>query len=330
MSLNTSISNATIQLCLSMISYVESSPSKAYTFNAIAACAVNAFLTISGTLVNSSVIIAFWKSPVLRNKTPFFLIMVLSLSDLAVSLFVHPFFILITVKQLTGTGDCITKTVYLTVVTLITGFSAEILFVINIERYLAIVYPFFYQRHVTNKKILAVIFVLWALWIQVTIVPFFNTELQTTIITICVTVLCLTTIFVYTRVFQIARQKRRLGPKPSMLSTPLQEDSTLVSSCVKTTPGERQKAKLATFMKDIKLAKMFILIVVCSQTCYLPNVAYHVYLRLRNKAIKTEKSLMVGTWVVLFVTLNSTLNSLIFFWKNSQLRKETLRITKCT
>ena len=328
MSFTTSIPNHTVQFCLSLISYVRTPPSQAYTLNGIATCVINAVLTVSTTLVNALVIVAFWKSPLLRNKTPFFLIMVLSITDLAVGLLVHPLFILTTVKQLTGTGDCMSKTAYLTVASLVTGLSGMTLQVINIERYLAIVYPFVYQRHVTKMKLLAATLVLWALWVPVPIAPFFSTKLQGALVTMYVTMVCFTTIFVYTKIFKIARRKRRLAPKPSILSTTIQENPTL-SSDMPTTPAEHQRSKLTEVMKDIKIAKMFILIVVSSQMCYLPDIAYHLYLHVKKEVVKTETSLMLGAWVITLITVNSSLNSLIFFWKNSQLRKEILRIVRC-
>lgn len=328
MAFNASATNTTVKLCLSFISYVRSSPSTGYTINAIAASVVNAILVICGLLVNSLVVIAFWKSPLLRSKTPFFLIMVISINDLLVVLFSHPLFLLSTGKQLAGSGDCATKTIYLTVATLLTGFSGLTLHVINIERYLAIVYPFIHQRHVTRTNLLITTVILWSFWLPIPFVPFFNTSLQGKLIAISATIVCITTIFVYVRIFQIARKKRRLAPEPSRFSVSLQEDSiTALDSTV--TSAVRQRSKLTEAMKDIKLAKMFILLVVCSQVCYLPDIAYHVYEGSKKDVAKTESSLMIGSWVVTFICMNSTLNSLIFFWKNSQLRKEMLRTAKC-
>ena len=325
--MNTLTSNTTVQLCLSISFYVLSSPSKVFTINGVLACVVNGILAVTGTLVNSSVIVAFWKSSLLRTKAPFFLIMVLSITDLAVTLFVHPTFIITMVKQLTGTGDCVSKTIYVTATTLFPGLSGLTLSVINFERYLAIVYPFAYQRCATKQNLFAATVILWLSWIPVTIVPFFaGSKLQSKLMMFYATLACVTTVFVYAKMFQIARRKRRLEPKLSMLNFPSQMKSM---NGLGSGDPVYSRRELTEFIKDVKLAKTFILIVVCTQVCYIPNLVFQVYSYTHQGVMKTVTLMMVGPWAMTFITLNSTLNSLIFFWKNSQLRKETLRIVKC-
>lgn len=328
--MNTLTFNTTVQLCLSISFYVRSSPSKFFTINGVLACVVNGVLAVTGTLVNSLVIVAFWKSSLLRTKAPFFLIMVLSITDLAVTLFVHPTFIIAMVKQLTGTGDCVSKTIYLTATTFFPGLSGLTLSVINFERYLAIVYPFAYQRCATKQNLFAVTVIFWLSWVPVTIIPFFaGSKLQSKLMIFYATLACVTTVFVYAKIFQIARRKRRLEPTRLILSFSSQMKSMNCLDSGDPVYSRRERAKLTEFMKDVKLAKTFILIVVCTQVCYIPNLVFQVYSYTHRGVMKTVTLLMAGPWAMTFITLNSTLNSLIFCWKNSQLRKEILRIVKC-
>ena len=332
-------SNATVQTCFTSISFVRGSPSQAFTINGIVALVVNGILAVTGTLVNSLVILTFWKSPNLRNKTPFFLIMVLSIADLAVGVFVHPLFILAWTRQLSGMGDCTSKTAYIVATTLFPSFSAMTQCVINIERYLAIVHPFVYERRVTKGNVFVATLFLCSLSTPATITLFFDAKMQNKILMFNVTAVCLTTIVVYARIYQIARQKRRMVPKPSMLSAERSphERSAASLDCGQTTAagldcgqttaaGKREK--LRELIKDIKLANTFILIVVCAQVCYFPCAIHNLYVYLNKSPALTVPLMMTGTWALTFSTIISSLNSLIFFWKNSRLRTEMLRMVR--
>ena len=319
---NITLANSTIYLCLTTISYVHESTSQFYTLNLILSCIVNGILSVLGTLMNGLVLIAFYKSNILRSKTPFFLIMLLSLNDLLVVVIVHPLFLFNSIRQLLGNGDCISKAVYLTIAKLLTGYSGLTLHVMNIERYFSIVHPFWYQRRVNRKVVLGLTVLFWALWTPVSFLSFLNGDIERSVLSACSAIVCFTIIFVYGRIFQIARKKRRSIATPSVIELTIRDNSRL--DIEKT----QRPNKFAEALKDIKLAKMFIILVVCSQVCYLPNVVYHIYLRTQNSEIKTESSLIMGNWVVTFISMNSTLNSLVFFWKNSQLRHEMLAIVK--
>ena len=321
--MNGTVANSTVHLCFVTISYIRESPSHFYTLNLILTCAVNGILSIIGTLVNGLVLIAFCKSSVLRSKTPFFLIMLLSLNDLLVVVIVHPLFMFNSIKQLVGNGDCTSKVVYLTIAKLLTGYSGLTLHVMNIERYFSVVHPFWYQRRVTPKAVLALTVVFWALWTPICFLSFIDGKIERTTLSTCSAIFCITIIFVYGRIFQIARRKRRSIAAPSVIEVTIREKSGLEHEKAPQRPN-----KFGEVLKDIKLAKMFIILVICSQVCYLPNVAYHLYLRMQNSEVKTESTLIMGIWVVTFICLNSTLNSLVFFWKNSQLRQEMLAIIK--
>ena len=328
--MNVSSTNTTkkIQLCLTTISYVRESLSSFYTFNLILACVVNGILSIIGTLVNGLVLAAFWKSSFLRSKTPFFLIMLLSLNDFLVVIIVHPLFLYNSIKQLVGEGECVAKAVYLTIAKLLTGYSGLTLHIMNIERYFSIAHPFWYQRRVTPRTVLAAVVLSWVLWTPISFASFIDSSLHQTLLSICSAIVCITIMLVYGRIFQIARKKRRATPSPSIIDLTIREISVPELSNVKATQRSQRPNKLNEMIKDIKLAKMFIILVVCSQICYLPNLAYHIHLRMQDTELKTESLLIMGNWVVTFISMNSTLNSLVFFWRNSQLRNEMLQIIK--
>ena len=193
-----------------------------------------------------------------------------------------------------------------------------------IERYFSIAHPFWYQRRVTPRRVLAAAVVFWVLWTPISFASFVDSSLRQMLLSICSAIVCITIILVYGRIFQIARKKRRATPSPSIIDLTTRGVSAKELSTVGATQRTQRPNRLNEMIKDMKLAKMFIILVICSQVCYLPNIAYHIHLRMQDTELKTESLLIMGNWVATLISMNSTLNSLVFFWKNSQLRNEIL------
>ena len=122
--------------------------------NEILLCILNAIFSLSGIFLNSMVIISFLSSPLLRRKTCYFLVLVLACYDLAVSGFNHPILILHSLgwwrrdsHQYLGH-----LTPYIRLFLYSNSFIA--LLGMNVERYLALTFPFFHEKAVTKQKIL--------------------------------------------------------------------------------------------------------------------------------------------------------------------------------
>ena len=82
-------------------------PSKGYYINFVICCLVNALLTCSTITLNSLTVLAYWKSSQLRKKTCYFLVMLLSLSDLAVGVLSNSIFTAyLAVETLAGHSGC--------------------------------------------------------------------------------------------------------------------------------------------------------------------------------------------------------------------------------
>ena len=76
-----------------------------YFINFIFIFAVNVFFFFSGICLNSLVILSFWRSVQLRKKLCYFMIMVLSCSDLLTVLTNSPLTIFVSMLWLTGKLD---------------------------------------------------------------------------------------------------------------------------------------------------------------------------------------------------------------------------------
>ena len=116
------------------------SPSSSYISNAIAASVVNIVLAVAGTILNSLVLFIFWKLPKLLSKLSSSAIMFLCLIDLRVETVLHHLFALKSITLL-DSPKCLYSVAYNIAIVFFSGISGCTLFIINIERYFAIIHP---------------------------------------------------------------------------------------------------------------------------------------------------------------------------------------------
>ena len=118
--------------------------------------ALNIIFFFSGICLNALVLVSFWRSIQLRKKLCHFMIMVLSCCDLLVVLTNHPLSALIAMLWLTKESSMypVWMHVSLCVSHLFLGCSLLALLVMNINRYLATSYPFYYRKSTTKRKLL--------------------------------------------------------------------------------------------------------------------------------------------------------------------------------
>jgi hypothetical protein len=89
--------------------------------------------------------------------------------------------------------------------------------------------------------------------------------------------------------------------------------------------GEKSK-KTISFLHDLQLAKMYLLVVFSGFVLNLPNA---IGLALVQDRVQSVNGLVQSKiWTVTLVLMNSTVNSLIFFWANEGLRKEGWKVCK--
>ena len=151
--------------------YVVRTPTTSYIINSVFGCVVNAILAVLGTFLNTLVVCVFWKTPTLRKKVSYFMIMVLSSIDLCTTIIVHPFYLVNSIAEIRETSKCLYKMFYQTSAVILSGMSFLTFFVMNIERYLAIFHPFFHKVHVTKRRCLLSSFLLWLACVVTGIAP---------------------------------------------------------------------------------------------------------------------------------------------------------------
>ena len=316
-SFNFSDAQQVLEKCL--VSYVIRSPASSYTRNIIAACVINIVFAIAGTILNSLVPYIFWKSTKMRSKLSYFGIMLLSSADLAVVTIVHSTFLSQAINEINGTPNCTYKVFYTSTIYLFTGMSALTLLVLNIERYTAIIHPIWHRKTATKRRLIFIWIILWLLNILNVVSRLFLPLLSKIIVLIAIYTLCGTTLFTYISIFRVARKKK------SSTACNAVDHEINCGNCRGEVSGN-----MATFLREIKMAKTYFAIVVLAFVCFLPwGIGVHVLKYPWNKSENERSTVaMALTWTNTLIIINSTLNCLIFFWANKMLRREALKLVK--
>ena len=183
--------------------------------------------------------------------------------------------------------------------------STLILFGMTLERYIAVLHPYSYSR-VTKKKIL--IFVCFAVK-GVVFAAFLSLKipvLRAIFITATVTLFFLFAIFVYTRIYLVVIK---------MVDSQNKRHSVAVT--------EENLTRKKRFLQEIKQAKSCFLVVMCYFILYfLPvTLAWIVVIKGNQFEVQTFYG-----WATTLGMLNCSVNSLIFFWTKTMLRREAVKM----
>ena len=304
---NNSDAKLLLEKCL--VSYVVHSPTPSYTWNIIAAYAVNTIFAITGTILNSLVLYIFWKSTKLRSKLSYFVIMLLSSADLAVVTIVHSTFLLQAINEVNGTPNCLYKISYMFSLYFFTGMSISTLLILNMERYTAIIYPIWHRKTSTKRRLMFIWAILWLINVANVLSRLFFRLLSEIITGTVICIFCCTSLFTYVSIFRVVRKRRGIAG---------------CANC----HGEVSRSTAAT-LREFKTAKTFFIIVVLTFVCFLPGGIVTGLDYPWNESEKERVAITSAfTWTNTLTSMNSTLNCLIFFWANKMLRREALKHVK--
>ena len=259
---------------------------KEYYINHVICFEFNILIMVSSTVLNTITVLAYWKSSQLRKKTSYFLIMLLSLSDLGTALGSSSIYSIILLRDMLGYESHSLSLALITLIYVFPGMSYSILCVLNIERYLGIVYPLFHRNNVNKARVLKAIVLFWLVCLIVGFLVVLDPTIWNLVVGITISLNLTILIVVYVKIF-------------------LTGGRTVVGNT-------QQKA----FLRKIKLAKSCLIVVVCCYVCFLPTAVKQFLTHTRFVEI------LLTRWTTILLFANSTLNSVIFFWRNLILRKE--------
>ena len=175
--------------------------------NVLFLCFLNAFFMVSGIILNSVVIISLWRTSQLRKQLCYFMILVLSCFDLAGVTIIHPLLIVSTILW-SRQNHRETNHARLFICLHLGSFSMLALLMLNIERFLALTFPFFHQTAVTKRRI--TIFLVFGMIIQVALSPllyFYGTIFPDSIITMFISLVLRAFIYLNYKMLFIVKSK---------------------------------------------------------------------------------------------------------------------------
>ena len=262
-------------------------------------CVVNVLLTCAGIFLNILVIVSFWRSSAyLQSKLYYFMIMVLSFFDILVVITSHPLLFIRLVWWLNEMNDPPIPAIAQYFSHVFACFSIMALLVMSIERYLGAYYPFFHRTSLTRRRLLTLLAVFSLVTIILTIIAVKHLVISLIILSVIVFP---PFVFFNYKLFMISRKVRRdIANRRDNTSSP----------------------EISTLRDNLKKISTCLLAVGCLLLVFIP---IFIFIALSLAGFKLGENAifkMVIFWTKTISNANSTLNCLIFFWKDDVLRRE--------
>ena len=282
-------------------------PSNALYINHIVLVVANIILFIPTITLNAISILTILKSSQLKNKTCYFVILLQSAADLTVGVLGIPFHLVYLSSGIGGILDCFMAELSYKLVLTTLGASMATLLGMTLERYIAVLHPFAYNKQVTKNRILFLVVLAVISDILSVILSFVMQLLLEIGIGLTVTVMLTSTAFAYTKIYLvIARTVRSHRIHDAQAA-------------------EEILTRKARFLQNVKRVKSCFLVVICYFfLSFLPVLVAFVF------SFKMSPFLQEAfqNWSVTLSILNSSANSVIFFWTKTMLSREALKMLK--
>ena len=289
---------------LIVITHFPATSDAAFHITLTAICVI---LTFTGICLNACTVLTIWKTPILKEKLSNFIIMMQSTIDLLIATLVIPLFTYLLLSEITGSGICLlfyiqTRIGSLMFMASLTTFSA-----LNYERYMGICHPVYHRCRMKKSHLLNYVVAMFALEI---LVVSSNIYLKGKVTRYVMGLLCIAflahTIFVYGKAARVIQIKFRVSANQR---------------------GSNGRSKSMQYFREIKATKSCFLVVICCIICNLP-VILTVSKIINIDSVSTNA--ILSRWFIALAMLNSSLNSIILFWKNKRLRIHAKNIWKCS
>ena len=274
-------------------------------------CVVNAFLSYTAITLNSVTIHALRKTSSLPKhfKT---LLLSLAVSDLGVGLLVQPLHIAILVMELqpNKTNGTAFKTTYIALSATV-NFLASASFIgvmaLSADSFFAVYLHLRYHEIVTQKRVVAGVFVIWVLSAFLPIIRLGTTRdvsyaIFTAVIVFCLLTTTLLNYKIYVAVRHQANQIQALQVQQ-----------------------EAQNGEMANAARLRKFAFGTFFIYITFMVCYLPNTCRLVIFMISGTSTTMN---VLRYYAMTLIFLNSSLNPLIYCWKMRHIRHAVMNILR--
>ena len=242
----------------------------------------NGLFFFVGILLNSVVITGLLKSKQHLKSLCSFMILVLTCVDLCTVIVCHP--LIIMSSCIWSNGDYDSSNIYHRVKkysNILFHFSFMALLVMNVDRFLAVNYPFFHKRTVTRRRLLALLGILLLIILVERVLAYrmFFGIVCYAAEAVLVSALLVVIFVINVKMYNIARTHRKVA--------------TGVSTCI--------------------------LAVACFFLFSAPLLIYSA-IQFVPETLHADNAMLFSLWASTLACINSTANCLIFFWKDRRLR----------
>ena len=233
------------------------------------------------------------------------MILVLSCFDLAVATITHPL-IISSAVEFSHENDVYHQVKKFIAVSL-HGWSTLALFMMTVERFLSLAYPIFHRTTVTNKRCL---YLLAFLWCSVNILTALSFQDQLISYNVLITTYMAAFLFGYiylnAKIYIIVKTRR--------------ENPTVDAVTATSRAAENGIKRRIEHFKNISTCSLAF---VCFFISSFPAM---LVAGLRSARKIPEDDWLISLWSISFVSMNSTINCFVFFWKNPILCSEGVKL----
>lgn len=281
----------------------------------VANCVFNVFLCYTAIMLNSVTIYILRKASSLP-KTLRTLLLNLSVSDLAVGLFVQPLFIAVLVmkcvKNIDDSMYNFTHTAFRITLTLFAWVSFLTVTALSVDRFLTIHFHLRYHELVTRKRAVTAVVSTWVISSCILAVTLWKPSGDVIYLVFFITdVTCYTTSsFVNYKTYLVIRQHQH--HIQVLRGVHAQQDTQ--NGQIVSVGRERHSAVAIIYLQLVVLA------------CYLPNTCYNLWTLTTNPSQSLNE--VIEDYTLTMVFLNSSVNPLVYCWKMRQVRRSVVEFIR--
>lgn len=279
-------------------------PTKKHEKYQIAITLVYILLFLSTISLNGISVITIRRSSQLKSKTAYFVIFLQSIVDLSVGALTIPLCIYFLLLPFLQTTDCASALVVRRVVHVPPFLSMVTLSALTMERYIGVLHPYEYQIWVTKKRILSYVYGCGVLICFVLAYSFYNQQIIYIAFSMMMLGFLLFTGYVYTRIYFVLRKLIRSEKRPNCQHAINYDKKRMI---------ERESRSVRSCFSVVICFALFLIPITLSEAIFTAGTYQHI--------VYVDCSLAL-------VILNSNVNSLIFFWTKTLLRKAAVKMLK--
>ena len=299
--LTKNLSDDSITLCSELVYVLHTNGSRTSFLIAGIALAVGC---IPATMFNLCFLVVMKRNRKLHRLSNYLLV-TLSVLDLITGSVIMPLSAIILIERSRHVLHCKLQA-YTSVIGYSVGTMSLItILTITVEQFLAVMYPYYHQSHVTIKKLLPVNILFWVLLSIFCIAAWFYTVLWViyqSFLGLLIVNTFVVVIYCYARMFRVAKRTRKMI----------------------TSINKSLRRKTKTNNKNLKTSAAIIVAFVIS---YIP-IGLLVLWRLIFGTTHFERTYLYE-WAQVFASYNTVINPLVYYWRLRGVKKELRKIFVC-